>query len=60
MNNDFTHYFNNILKFIALVVIMSLLSNPESIGHFQARMDIGYDQIWGEYVADCDCTEELE
>jgi hypothetical protein len=60
MNNDFTHYFNNILKFVALVVIMSLLSNPESIGRFQARMDIGYDQIWSEYVADCDCTEALE
>jgi hypothetical protein len=60
MNSDFTHYFNNILKFIALVVIMSLLSNPESIGRFEARMDIGYDEIWSEYVADCDCTEELE
>ena len=60
MSNDFTHYFNNILKFVALVFIMSLLSNPESIGRFQARMDIGYDQIWGEYVGDCDCTEELE
>jgi hypothetical protein len=59
MNNDFTHYFNNILKFIALVFIVSLISNPESIGRFEARMDIGYDQIWSEYVVDCDCAEEL-
>jgi hypothetical protein len=59
MNNDFTHYFNNILKFIALVFIVSLISNPESIGRFEARMDIGYDQIWSEYAVDCDCAEEL-
>jgi hypothetical protein len=60
MNNDFTHYFNNILKFIALVVTVIALDHPEKIGQWQARVDIGYDQIWGEYVADCDCTEELE
>jgi hypothetical protein len=59
MNNDFTHYFNNILKFIALVFIVSLISNPESIGRFEARMDIGYDQTWSEYAVDCDCAEEL-
>lgn len=60
MNSDFTHYFNNILKFIALVFIMILISNPESIGQWKAQMDIGYDSIWAEYVYDCDCTEALE
>lgn len=60
MNNDFTHYFNNILKFIALVTIMSLLSTPELIGQWLARVDIGYDLVWAEYIFDCDCTEALE
>ena len=60
MNHDFTNYFNNILKFIALIFIMSFISNPESIGRFEARMDIAYDEIWGEYVMDCDCAESLE
>ena len=56
----FSEYFNNIIKFIVLVVIVIALDHPEKIGQWQARMDIGYDSIWSECVSDCDCTEALE
>lgn len=56
----FSQYFNNILKFIALVVIAISLDHPEKIGQWKARMDIGYDSVWSEYMSDCDCTESLE
>ncbi len=50
--------------FVLVVYIFSLMIwvrlYPEQIGQWQAHMDIGYDEIWSEYVADCDCTEELE
>jgi hypothetical protein len=50
--------------FVLVVYIFSLMVwvrlYPEQIGQWQARMDISYDQIWGEYVADCDCTEEFQ
>lgn len=35
-------------------------TSPENIGQWKARMDVAYDQIWSEYVADCDCTEEYQ
>jgi len=56
----FSEYFNNIIKFIVLVVTVIALDNPEKIGQWKAQMDIGYDSIWSEYVSDCDCTEALE
>jgi hypothetical protein len=34
--------------------------SPETVGQWQARKAIAYDQIWIEWVADCDCTEPLE
>ena len=56
----FSQYFNNILKFIALVAIAIALDRPEKIGEWKAQMDIGYDSVWSEYVSDCDCAEALE
>ena len=56
----FSEYFNNIIKFIVLVVTAIALDHPEKIGEWKAQMDIGYDSIWSEYVSDCDCTEALE
>jgi len=56
----FSEYFNNIIKFIVLVVTVIVLDHPEKIGQWKAEMDIGYDSVWAEYVYDCDCTEALE
>lgn len=56
----FSNYFNNILKFIVLVVIAIALDHPEKIGEWKAQMDIGYDSVMTEYWADCDCTSEPE
>ena len=56
----FSEYFNNIIKFIVLVVTVITLDHPEKIGQWKAQMDIGYDSVWSEYVSDCDCTEALE
>ena len=56
----FSEYFNNIIKFIVLVVTVIVLDHPKKIGQWKAEMDIGYDSIWSEYVSDCDCTEALE
>ncbi len=56
----FSEYFNNIIKFIVLVVTVIALDHPEKIGQWKAQMDIGYDSVWSEYISDCDCTEALE
>lgn len=32
--------------------------DPETVGYWEARRDVAYDQIMSEYAADCDCTEE--
>lgn len=50
--------------FVLVVYIFSLMIwvrlYPEQIGQWQAQADVAYDQIWSEYIMDCDCTEELE
>ena len=56
----FSEYFNNIIKFIVLVVTVIVLAHTEKIGQWKAEMDIGYDSVWAEYIFDCDCTEALE
>lgn len=45
------------IKIIAIVFGGVILTTPELIGEWQAKRDIAYDSIWGEYVMDCDCTE---
>lgn len=47
------------LIIIQLYVWMVAL-NPESVGRWEAKRDIGYESIWSEYVSDCDCTQPLE
>lgn len=51
---------NQIYKFFGFVVIVTVLANPAAVGQWKAKVDIGYDSIWSEYVSDCDCTETLE
>jgi hypothetical protein len=53
-------YINQVYKAILFMFGLSLLLDPTSLGEWKAKMDIGYDSIWSEYVYDCDCTEELE
>ena len=49
-----------ILTVYIFSVMISARLNPEWVGHWEARKDIAYDSIWGEYIMDCDCTEPLE
>lgn len=49
-----------ILTVYIFSVMISARLDPEWVGHWEARKDIAYDSIWGEYIMDCDCTEPLE
>lgn len=35
-------------------------ASPTRLGMWEAQRDIAYESIWGEYVADCDCTSSRE
>lgn len=56
----FYHYFKTVCLLLASLVAFIALTYPEAVGEWQARKDIAYDAIWGEYWMDCDCTEPLE
>lgn len=43
-----------------LGVVHRVLSHPELLGQWDARRDIGYDSVWGEYLSDCDCMQPVE
>jgi hypothetical protein len=58
--SDLNIIFNLIYKFILFVAAMTILTNPEAVGEWNARMDIAHDKLWMEWVGDCDCTEPLE
>lgn len=53
-----------VILVICLIIIQlyvwMLALNPESVGQWEAKRDIGYESIWSEYVSDCDCTQPLE
>ncbi len=53
-------YINQVYKAILFMFGLAVLLDPTSLGEWKAKLDIGYDSIWSEYVYDCDCTEELE
>ena len=57
---DLNIIFNLIYKFILFVAVMTVLTNPEIVGEWEARKDVAYDSIWSEWIMDCDCTEALE
>lgn len=44
--------------FYTLCIMFWVRLQPEQVGVWQAKVDIAYDSVWGEYVMDCDCTEE--
>lgn len=52
------HYINHMYKFILFMFALAFLYDPESLGEWKARMDIGYDTIWSEYLMDYSCTGE--
>lgn len=56
----FYHYFKTVCLLFASFVALIALTNPEAVGEWEAKRDIGYDSIWSEYIMDCDCTEPLE
>jgi hypothetical protein len=56
----FYHYFKTVCLVIASLVAFVVIMSPETVGEWQARKAIAYDQIWMEWVGDCDCTEPLE
>jgi hypothetical protein len=56
MNNYPMNLFFGTVWLIMLIVIAA----PEVVGEWQAKRDVAYDSIWGEYLMDCDCTENLE
>ena len=43
-----------------LIVGCWLVLNFEFVGHWLANVDIAYDSVWSEYIADCDCGVEYE
>jgi hypothetical protein len=47
-----------LLTMYVLVVAISARVSPEGVGHWKARMEVSYDSVWSEYLADCDCTDE--
>ena len=44
---------------LSLVTVLWLASSPTRLGYWEAQRDIAYDTVWGEYVADCDCTAAI-
>lgn len=34
-----------------------VLAMPTELGNWRGQYEIGFDQVWGEYISDCDCTE---
>jgi hypothetical protein len=57
---DAVKLLNQLAIAVILTVVLILISDPSAVGHWLAQVDIAYDSIWGEYVADCDCTLPLE
>jgi hypothetical protein len=53
-------YINVVFKIWILIFIGLAWDNPQAIGEWKANVDIAYEDIWIEYIADCDCTEPLE
>jgi hypothetical protein len=39
-----------------LWIVSGVMANPEAQGRWAAKRDIAYNEIWSEYVVDCDCT----
>jgi hypothetical protein len=44
---------------VHIAVAYWVVMDAEFVGHWLANVDIAYDSVWSEYVADCDCTQEL-
>ena len=44
--------------FYAMCIMFWVRLQPEQVGVWLANVDISYDSVWMEYIADCDCTEE--
>ena len=57
---NFARYIDITFKAWILIMIGLAWDNPQWVGEWKANVDIAYDQIWMEYIADCDCTEPLE
>lgn len=53
-------YINQVYKVILFMFTLAILLDPESLGEWKARMDIGYDSVWSEYLMDYSCTGEIE
>jgi uncharacterized membrane protein len=43
-----------------LWIVAGVIADPEAQGRWSAKRDIAYNEIWVEYITDCDCTEPLE
>ena len=57
--SDLDTIFNIMYKFILFVAVMTVLTSPEAVGEWKARVDVAHDMIWMEWVGDCDCTDPL-
>ena len=55
-----SNWIDIVFKVWILLFIGLAYDNPRLIGQWKANVDIAYDEIWAEYVGDCDCTESLE
>lgn len=58
--SDLDTIFNIMYKFILFVAVMTVLTSPETVGEWKARVDVAHDMIWMEWVGDCDCTDPLD
>jgi hypothetical protein len=50
---------NQLVIAVLLVVMVFFIMAPGWAGTWLAERDIAYDKVWGTYVGDCDCTDEL-
>lgn len=49
-----------IFHLVILSVVLFAVFFPSKIGKWEALKDIAYDEVWLDYMGDCDCTESLE
>ena len=54
------NYGMNLFFATAWLIMVTLVFAPEVVGEWQAKRDVAYEGIMGEYWMDCDCTEILE
>lgn len=45
---------------VQIAIMIFIFSDGTRMGHFDAQRDIAYESIMSAWVADCDCTPDLD